>query len=127
MSRNDPASAGALGRTLSLVSVTVLLNVAGMFVLKTMVINQPLSLLIIGVGIGSVVCMHLVRFLMWGLIHNRERLSFSYGLTSIYYLTIIPVMMYFDEAVRWQHYAGAVMITLGVAMLLQSRPAVAAG
>jgi len=114
-------NSSAILRTFSLVFVTVLLNVAGMFVLKTLVINQPLPLLIIGLGIGGVIGMHLVRFLMWGLIHQKNKLSFSYALTSIYYLTIIPVMNYFDEPVRWQHYFGAMMITVGVAMILQSQ------
>ena len=107
-----------VGRVSMLVFGTVLLNLVGMFVLKTMVVHHPLPLAIVTAGISAVIAMHLVRFLLWGSIHAKSELNFSYALTSVYYLTNIPVMRYFDEAVHWQHYAGSLLIVAGVAMVM---------
>lgn len=101
-----------------LVFGTVILNMAGMFVLKAMVVNRPLPLAIVAAGIAVVMGMHVVRFLLWGSIHEKSELNFSYALTSVYYLTIIPVMHYFGETIRWQHYAGSILIMAGVATLM---------
>lgn len=108
----------AAGRVAMLVFGTVILNLAGMFVLKTMVVHRPLPLAVVAAGIAVVIGMHLVRFLLWGSIHEKSQLNFSYALTSVYYLTIIPVMRHFGEAVAWQHYAGSVLIVAGVAMVM---------
>ena len=89
-----------------------------MFVLKAMVVHRPLPLAIVAGGIAVVIAMHLVRFLLWGSIHEKSELNFSYALTSVYYLTIIPVMRHFGETVHWQHYAGSLLIVAGVAMVM---------
>jgi drug/metabolite transporter (DMT)-like permease len=109
---------GRIGRIAMLVFGTVILNLVGMFVLKTMVVNRPLPLTIVAAGLAVVMGMHVVRFLLWGSIHEKSALNFSYALTSVYYLTIIPVMHYFGEIVRWQHYAGSILIVAGVAVVM---------
>lgn len=97
----------------------VLLNVLGGIILKAMANDSDLPFVFLIIGIGFVLLINGLRFLVWMYAHKRYPLSTTYPLTSLFFPIMLLVAYFYQEPIEWNQWVGAVLITLGVFWLNQ--------
>ncbi|MGA7304151.1 MAG: hypothetical protein WBW88_04725 [Rhodothermales bacterium] len=102
---------------LSLVSLAVILNVLGAVILKLLARHPGAGVLLTLIGIGAVIGLNGVRFLLWGSIHKRFPLSHTYPMTTLFFPLILVVAEFFGEPVRLQQILATALITMGILVL----------
>ena len=100
-------------KLLVLVMSIVSLNVASGIVLKTLA-DGAFSVIVIGVGFGTVLVFNALRLFVWMVANRRFPLSTTYPLTSVFFPVMLVVSMAYGDAVNLPKVIGTVLITCGV-------------
>lgn len=108
---------------LVLVIVAVGLNLMSAVVLKEAADIRQAPMIAIGVLILIVIFLNFLRVLLWSAIHKRFRLSDVYPLTSLFFPMILMLSALYGEEIGLAKLVGTAFITLGVLVLIRSKPA----
>ena len=100
-----------------LVFSTVILGLISAWWLKEAADSQDVSLLALSLVIGIVLVVNFARFLIWGYVHKRYPISFSYPLNSMFFPSILVMAYFYGEPVNINQVLGVGLITAGVAVL----------
>ena len=106
---------------LLVVFMAVMLNIIGAVVLKELAMREVLSKPGLVLGIGSVILLNGLRFLVWGLAHSRYPLNVTYPFTSLFFPFLLVVSLYYNEPLPWTKWVGTMLITVGVFWLVWNR------
>lgn len=96
----------------SLVSATVLLQLAAAWVLGRAASHQTtllLGILAVGLAIG----LNLMRFAIWGYAHRHFPLSHTYPLTALFFPCVLALSYFNGDAVTSEQVIGTLLITFG--------------
>lgn len=102
---------------LLVVFVAVSLNIACAVTLKSLAALEHTPLWLLGVAVAFVVGLNGVRFVVWGVAHQRYPLSLSYPLSSMFFPLMLGVSYLYGDAVGPGQVAGTALVTLGVLWL----------
>ena len=94
------------------------LQVFGAVLLKTIADRHlELRISILAAAIGVVMCLNLVRLVVWGIAHKRYPLSTTFPMSSLFYPAMLVVAVLFGDDVGFRQVVGATLITFGTAWL----------
>jgi len=119
MSENEVApQLPAATRLLPLLVVfcAVLLQLVGAVVLKELA-TRSLPWIMIGTGLGAVILLNALRFVVWGYAHSRFPLSKTYLLSSIFFPLMLVISWLYGDAVGPSQLSGTALIAVGVIWL----------
>lgn len=100
-----------------LVLGSVFLGLISAWCLKEVAQKQVISLFMLALILGIVIAVNAGRFLLWGYIHKRYPLSFSYPINSLFFPAILIMGYYYGESINMSQILGCILITSGVAVL----------
>lgn len=72
----------------------------------------------IGLVLGGVFALSVVRFWLWGNLHRHFPLSIAYPASALFFPGILAMAWYFGEPVGSKQVVGVVLVLIGVALLL---------
>ena len=75
----------------------------------------------IGILLGGVLVLNVVRFVIWGAVHRRYPLSVAYPASAVFFPGILVMAWWFGETVGPSQVAGAGLVMVGVVVLLSER------
>ncbi|WP_242102694.1 MULTISPECIES: hypothetical protein [unclassified Lysobacter] len=75
----------------------------------------------IGILLGGVLVLNVVRFVIWGAVHRRYPLSVAYPASAVFFPGILAMAWWFGETVGPSQVAGAGLVMVGVVVLLSER------
>jgi drug/metabolite transporter (DMT)-like permease len=75
----------------------------------------------IGVLLGGVLALNVMRFVVWGAVHARFPLSVAYPASALFFPGIVAMAWWFGEQVGPAQIAGAALVMTGVVILLSER------
>lgn len=104
-------------RAVLLVLITVMLGLASAFILKEAALNQDLTAVHLILIFGIVAAVNGIRFIVWGYIHRRYPLGFSYPITSMFFPLILVMGYFYGEPITLMKLFGVVLIASGTAVL----------
>ena len=94
------------------------LQVFGAVLLKTIADHYlEWRLPMLAVGIGIVICLNLVRLVVWGVAHKRYPLSTTFPMSSMFFPAMLVVANLFGDEIGVRQLVGAMLITAGTAWL----------
>jgi multidrug transporter EmrE-like cation transporter len=102
---------------LLVVTVAVVLQIAGAIVLKSLADRAPVAPALLLAGIGVVAFLNGLRFLAWGFAHRRYPLSTTYPLAAVFFPLMLAVAYLYGDPVRLPQWLGTGLITAGVVWL----------
>jgi drug/metabolite transporter (DMT)-like permease len=104
-------------QAIMLVLGSVFLGLISAWCLKEVAQQQVVSLPILILILGIVITLNLGRFMIWGYIHKRYPLSFSYPINSLFFPAILIMGYYYGESINIPQILGCILITSGVVVL----------
>lgn len=104
-------------KALSVVTVTVLLQLLGAAFLKQATLSVHVGLWLPALFIVAAFGVQGVRFLLWGYAHKRWPLSVTYPMTAVFFPMLIALAAFYGEQVTAAQWLGGFLITGGVAWL----------
>jgi drug/metabolite transporter (DMT)-like permease len=103
---------------LSLVCVTIVLQLATAWLLGSVAATFPRSgLILAGVAVLAAIGLNLCRFVVWGYTHRRYPLSHTYPLTALFFPCILALSWLHGDALGPRRLIGTLLITLGALAL----------
>jgi drug/metabolite transporter (DMT)-like permease len=104
-------------KALTVVTVTVLLQLVAAALLKHAALVAPGGLLLPAALIAVAITIHALRFVLWGYAHKRWPLSVTYPMTAVFFPIVIAMAAWYGENIRAGQLVGSACITLGVLWL----------
>lgn len=71
-------------------------------------------------GIALVLGINGVRFLVWGFVHKKYPLSYSYPYTALFFPMILVLAIWQGHQIHTLQYLGILVISVGVFLLTQT-------
>ncbi len=94
------------------------LQVLGAVLLKTIAdhyLEWRFSILVAGIGV--VICLNVVRLVVWGIAHKRYPLSTTFPMSSMFFPAMLVVAVLFGDDIGVRQFVGAALIMFGTAWL----------
>lgn len=92
----------------------VALQVLGAILLKALAdqAQSAISFWII-LGVGGVILLNVLRFVVWGYAHHRFPLSTTFPLSSLFFPSMLLVAFAYGDPIEVRQVIGAMLITVG--------------
>lgn len=107
----------ATTKALSVVTLTVLLQLLGAACLKQATLSVHLGLWLPVLFIVAAFGVQGLRFILWGYAHRRWPLSVTYPMTAVFFPMLIALAAVYGEQVTARQWLGGLLISGGVAWL----------
>lgn len=102
---------------LTSINIAIQLVIAGIVKYSTQVTLTTLWLLALIYVV--VLTLNVVRFVVWGVIHQRYPLGIAYASSALLFPCIVALSAYYGEPVTWRNIAGVVLVMIGVVALVR--------
>lgn len=97
--------------------LTVVVGLLSAYCLNEMALQPNLLLWQFIGGIAMVLGLNGIRFVVWGYIHKRYPLSYSYPLTAVFFPMIVVLAIWQGNHIYAVQYLGLLVITVGIYLL----------
>jgi drug/metabolite transporter (DMT)-like permease len=102
---------------LTSINIVIQLIVAGIVKYSTQVAWT--TLWVMALIYAVVLLLNGVRFVVWGVIHQRYPLGIAYASSALLFPCIVALSAYYGEPVTWRNIAGVVLVMVGVIALVR--------
>lgn len=102
---------------LTSINIVIQLIVAGVVKYSTQVAWTTLWVMILIYAV--VLLLNVVRFVVWGVIHQRYPLGIAYASSALLFPCIVVLSAYYGEPVTWRNMVGVVLVMVGVIALVR--------
>ena len=118
MSAPEPGAPPGGAGPLALVLGAVALQVVGAVLLKTLAdLRAEGAPLVWLAGMAGILALNAVRLGVWSLAHARFPVTRTVPYAALFFPAMLPVSIAFGDTIATQHVTGALLITLGAALL----------
>ncbi len=102
---------------LTSINIVIQLIVAGIVKYSTQVAWT--TLWVMALIYAVVLLLNVVRFVVWGVIHQRYPLGIAYASSALLFPCIVVLSAYYGEPVTWRNMVGVVLVMVGVIALVR--------
>ena len=101
-----------------LVLANVCIQLTAALLLKIAPAFSVANIVLVGLVLGGVFALSVVRFWLWGTLHKHFPISLAYPASALFFPGILAMAWYFGEPIGAEQVAGVGLVLLGVALLL---------